>query len=186
VPAVDATAELVVRVQRGEAKAFEGLVRRYLRPAYLVALAIVGRPADAEDIAQEALILAFERLETCRNPEAFRSWLFQIVRNHSLNWLDRRRLRDVSRDPTPKELPHDGPAPDAHAFRAQLLAALNELGPSEREVVLLHDLEGWTHPEISAALGISAVMSRQSLFQARRKLRAGLSSPPAREEIDHE
>ena len=185
-PADDPTAELVVRVQHGEASAFEGLVRLYLRPAYAVALATVGRPADAEDIAQEALIVAFERLDTCRNPEVFRSWLLQIVRNHSLNWLDRRRLRDVSRDPVPPEQPHDGPATDARAFRAQLLTALNGLESSEREIVLLHDLEGWTHPEIAVALGISVVMSRQILFQSRRKLRAGLAPRQDQEDLDHE
>jgi RNA polymerase sigma-70 factor (ECF subfamily) len=70
------------------------------------------------------------------------------------------------------------PAPDGGAFRAQLLAALSLLGPVERKVVLLHDLEGWTHAEIGSALDISVVMSRQHLFQARRKLRSELVSEP--------
>jgi RNA polymerase sigma-70 factor (ECF subfamily) len=174
VPDADTTPALVVRAQRGEPAAFEALVRQHLRPAYAVALAIVARPSDAEDVAQEALIIACERIETCREPNKFRGWMFQIVRNHSKNWLARRRLRDVASNPDAHEAVQGGPAPDAGALRSHLLAALEELGPAEREVVLLHDLDGWTHPEIADALGISVVMSRQHLFQARRKLRSEL------------
>jgi RNA polymerase sigma-70 factor (ECF subfamily) len=58
------------------------------------------------------------------------------------------------------------------------------LSSTEREVVLLHDLEGWTHVEIADALAMSVVMSRQHLFQARRKLRTRLDSPS--EDVDHE
>lgn len=166
---------LVARARRGEALAIEALVSRHLRPAYSVALAIVARPTDAEDVAQDAMIIACERLDTCREPARFTAWLFQIVRNHARNWLARRELRDVSRDSSPPEQLHGGPAPDAHAFRAQLVAALQQLSAAQREVVLLHDMDGWTHPEIAEALGISVVMSRQHLFQARQRLRSELS-----------
>ncbi|MEY4548036.1 MAG: hypothetical protein RL685_4231 [Pseudomonadota bacterium] len=175
VPDDDLTPALVARARRGEAAAFEALVRRHLRPAYSVALAIVARPSDAEDVAQDAVIIAFERLDTCRDPARFAAWLFQIVRNHARNWLARRKLRDVSRDSSPPEQLHGGPAPDAQAFRAQLVAALEQLSAAQREVVLLHDLDGWTHPEIAEALSISVVMSRQHLFQARQQLRGELS-----------
>ena len=170
-PDDDNTPVLVARARRSEAAAFEALVRRHLRPAYAIALAIVTRPSDAEDVAQEAMMIACQRIDTCRDPERFSAWLFQIVRNHARNWLARRRLRDVSRDPAPPEPVHGGPEPDAGAFRGQLVAALAQLGEVEREIVLLHDLDGWTHPEIADALGISVVMSRQHLFQARRRLR---------------
>ena len=176
-PDDDPTPELVQRARRGDAAAFEALVRRHLRPAYSIALAIVARPSDAEDVAQEAMIIACERIDTCRDPGCFGAWLFQIVRNHAKNWLARRKLRDVGADPAPPETVHTGPAPDAGAFRRQLLAALQQLGAAEREVVLLHDLDGWTHPEIAAALGISVVMSRQHLFQARRRLRNEFALP---------
>jgi len=175
VPDDDALTVLVTRAQRGEPAAFEALARRFLRPAYAVALPIVKRPSDAEDVAQEALIIACERVGTCREPARFAAWLFQIVRNHARNWLARRRLRDVGAEPAAAEQPDTGPAPDAHAFRSQLLAALEELGEAQQQVVLLHDLDGWTHQEIADALGISVVMSRQHLFQARQRLRAGFA-----------
>jgi RNA polymerase sigma-70 factor (ECF subfamily) len=174
VPSDDETAALVVRAQRGEADAFTALVRAYLRAAYSVALATVGRPADAEDVAQDAFLLAFERLDTCREPARFGGWLLQIVRNQGRNWLERRRLRDVpAEDRAPEPVQQSG-ATEAAASRVPLLRALTLLGPVRREILLLHDLEGWTHPEIASALDISVVMSRQHLFLARRELRAHL------------
>jgi len=168
---------LVESAKRGERTAFELLARRYLRPAYTVALAIVRRPADAEDVAQDALMLAFERLDSCREPERFVAWLMTIVRNHSKNWLSKRRFRDVlPNEPGEQDAEHlDAPEP-AVMERKNLLAALELISPVEREVVLLHDLEGYTHDEIGQILNISCVMSRQHLFVSRRKLRRTLGT----------
>jgi RNA polymerase sigma-70 factor (ECF subfamily) len=161
-------AELVSRARRGEPAAFDQLVRRHLRAAYAVALAVLGRPADAEDVAQEAFIAALERLDDCRDGARFSGWLIQIVRNRALNALDKRKLRDTA---------------DV-VLRAHLLAALASLSSVQREIVLLHDLDGWTHAELAEALGISEVHCRQHLFTARRTLRAELSAL-APEEIRH-
>ncbi len=163
--------ELVARARRGDAAARESLVRRHLRAAYAVALAVTRIPADAEDLAQEGFMVAFDKLDTCRDPERFGAWLVQIVRTRSLNRLENRRLRDatalklVQRDEAQ-------PAPaETYGLRRELLAALEHISPIQREVVLLHDLESWTHPEIAASLGLSEGMSRQHLFHARKKLR---------------
>ena len=170
-----ATAALVVRVQRGEGEAFAALVRAFLRAAYSVALAVLRRPADAEDAAQDGMVAALERIESCRDPERFAGWLLQIVRNRARNALDARRLRDVPGAEGPEPVaPADGRADNA-GLRGRLVGALEELGEVQREVVLLHDLEEWTHAEIAAALGMSEVMSRQHLFVARRVLRGVLA-----------
>lgn len=171
-----AVAQLVHQALRGEREAFTALVRAFLRPAYSVALSVVGRPMDAEDVAQDALMKAFASLPSCREPEHFAAWFFQIVRNRARNLLDSRRLRDVASDKTEegKLLEFANPAPEAAGMRAALLAALDELDPDKREVVLLHDLENWTHAEIAQALNISEVHSRQHLFRARQILRARL------------
>jgi len=183
VPIDDRAPELVARARRGDPAAFDELVRSYLRPAYAVALAVVGRPADAEDIAQDAFCLAFEKLDSCRDPSRFAGWLLTIVKNQARNWLVKRKLRDVSRMSSLPEQPDQGAGPDASALRAPLLAALALLGEAQREVVLLHDLEGWTHGEIAKALGISEVMSRQHLFVARKKLRTQLEGGLSEERI---
>ncbi|MBI5507697.1 MAG: RNA polymerase sigma factor [Deltaproteobacteria bacterium] len=171
------TEELVSRARQGDADACELLVRRHLRAAYAVALAVVGSTADAEDVAQEAFLVAFERLDSCREPARFSGWLLQIVRRRAYNALDHRRVRtthagalmtenaersrvDALRQQTP-----------AVGRKERLLEALGHLSPIEREVLLLHDLEGRTHGEIAAALAISEVGSRQHLFKGRHVLR---------------
>jgi RNA polymerase sigma-70 factor (ECF subfamily) len=163
-------AAVVVRAQRGEAAACEELVRRFLRAAYSVALAVVVQPADAEDIAQDAMIAALEQLSTCRNPGAFRGWLLQIVRNRALNTLDKRRVRDAHAE-AERNAAGVATLPELAGQRLRLVAALAGIPANQREIVLLHDLEEWTHAEIAQAVGISEVMSRQLLFQARRVLR---------------
>ena len=166
------TAALVVRAQRGEPAASEELVRRFLRPAYSVALAVLVRRADAEDVAQEAMVVALAQLQTCRNPKAFKGWLLQIVRNRALNAADKRRVREVQAVTGGPEPVVERPVrPELVGERERLLAALATLAPIQREIVLLHDLEDWTHGEIAKILDISEVMSRQHLFQARRALR---------------
>lgn len=157
------------------------MVRKHLRAAYSVALAMVGRPADAEDVAQDAFLAAFEKLGMCREPARFSGWLLQIVRNRARNWLDRRRLRDGTDTeglPAPEV---DGPRPEQAGIRERLLSGLALLPEAQRMVVLLHDLEGLTHPEIGAFLEISEGMSRQHLFNARRVLRVRLSQDAPKE-----
>lgn len=169
----DSDAGLVIRAQRGDAGAREALVRRYLRPAYAVALSLVRNVADAEDLAQDALVGALGRLGQCRDPERFAGWLFQGVRNRALNQIEQRRVRTAILDRVPR-----GEWAEAEAgpviLRRRLLGALEQLTPVQREVVLLHDLESWTHGEIAAALEISEGMSRQHLFVARKALREWL------------
>jgi RNA polymerase sigma-70 factor (ECF subfamily) len=166
-------AELVRAARRGDAAATEQLIARHLRAAYAVALAVLGRPADAEDVAQDAFLVAIERLDECRDPARFSGWLVQIVRNRALHAVEKRKLRDP--------VDHEGeivahvPASDV-VLRGQLLAALATLTPVQREVVLLHDLDGWTHAEIADALGLSETNCRQHLFSARRALRARLEA----------
>ncbi|MBI5548950.1 MAG: RNA polymerase sigma factor [Deltaproteobacteria bacterium] len=168
----DETEVLVRGALAGEAMAFEELVRRHFRAAYAVALAVLGSPADAEDVAQDSFIAAFERLEACRDPGRFSGWLVQIVRNRALNALEARNLRGRAADRLlDAENSAARPTPDRLSERDRLVAALEQITPVQREVVLLHDLDGWTHAEIAAAQGISEVMSRQHLFQARRVLR---------------
>jgi RNA polymerase sigma-70 factor (ECF subfamily) len=175
------TANLVRRAQGGDQNAFSALVKGYLRAGYLVALSVVSRPADAEDIAQDAFLKAFERIDSCREPEHFSAWFLQIVRNRAFNWLESRRLRDVPADGA-KVLELITAPTEFAGMRQALLAALDTLDPRQREVVLLHDLESWSHPEIAAALGISEVGSRQHLFRAHQLMRIALGGGAPLEE----
>jgi len=156
---------LVARTLAGDAGAFEALVERHLRGAIAVGLSVLRNVADAEDVAQDALVTAFGALHTCREPERFAGWLFTIVRNQARNRLAQRR--EVA--PAPEQGSTGGV--DRVVAREQLLRALGVLSEVQREVVLLHDLEAWTHAEIAATLGLSEVNCRQHLFVARKAMR---------------
>jgi RNA polymerase sigma-70 factor (ECF subfamily) len=186
VPAEETNAALIARALRGEAAATEALVRRHLRAAVAVALAVTRDAAEAEDVAQDAFIQAFEHLESCREPERFAGWLMRIVRHRALNVQLRRKRHATTTEQLTAAEPPQVDAPDAAGVgvRQRLQAGLDTLSPKQREVVLLHDLEGWTHREIADALDISEVMSRQHLFTARRALRARLGGAPSSGETD--
>lgn len=175
----DDEARLVERARAGDASAFEHLVRAHLRPAYAVALAVMGHPQDAEDVCQDAFVLALERLDQCRDPGRFTAWLLQIVRNQARNAQRARSVRDtvaLEEDTAASGL--DSPARSAERaeLRERLRAGLATLTETQREVVLLHDLEGWPHREIADALGIAEGTARYHLSHARRALRAHLGS----------
>jgi RNA polymerase sigma-70 factor (ECF subfamily) len=164
---------LVARAIGGDREAFEGIARRYLRVAYAVALAHLRRPEDAEDVAQDVMVTAFERLHTLRAPARLGAWVSEIARNQARNWMKRRRLREQPGEPRPVEVP-DRDSSETSGYRTALIHALERLTPIQREVVLLHDLEGWTHPEIADAIDLSVTASRWHLFYARRVMRAYL------------
>jgi RNA polymerase sigma-70 factor (ECF subfamily) len=177
--------KLVARARRGDFGAREALVRRYLRPAYAVALSLTRNVADAEDVAQESLVTAMVRLDQCRDPERFAGWLFQGVRNRALNQVEQRRVRREILEEVPQGEWVEASVPPV-LLRRRLTRALEQLTQTQREVVLLHDLESWTHAEIASALEISEVMSRQHLFVARRAMREllgddAIGSPQGRE-----
>jgi RNA polymerase sigma-70 factor, ECF subfamily len=170
------TAELVGRALRGDARATDELVRRHLKAAVAVALAVVGNEAEAEDVAHDAFLVAFERLKTCREPERFAGWLMQIVRHRALNALLQGKSRRAAAERLPETEEARGPDAARLGLRQALAQGLERLSATQREVVLLHDLQGLAHVEIAEALDISEVSSRQHLFQARRALRGWLQA----------
>jgi RNA polymerase sigma-70 factor (ECF subfamily) len=177
-------AELVARTCAGDAAAFDALVRRHYRAAFAVALAYMGNRPDAEDVCHDAFVRAAERLDDCRTPDHFTQWLCAIVRNHARNVLARNNVRRASSLEHGTAASADDSAREAELsdLRGRLEAALASLTPVQREVVLLHDLDGWTHESIAESIGTSSGMSRQHLFHARKRLRA-LLGPGSKESL---
>jgi len=167
-----ATRELVQRARAGDARAFEDLVRGHYRAAYATARALTGNAMDAEDVVQDGFLRALERLDEC-DPDRFAGWLLAIVRNRAHNVREREQVRAAA--PIEDVEPPGHERADRDTERDEVQRALNgamaQLSPVQREVVLLHDLEGWRHREIAEALAMSEVMARQHLFQARKRLR---------------
>ena len=164
---------LVRRAQAGDSQAFGALVGRYMRAAYAVSLSVTGRHDDAEDAAQEGLIVALERLDDCRAPDRFAGWLLTIVRNRARNLVRREVLRDT--DAVPETAAARGRTPEKAAEHAELQerlgTALRRLPEVQRKIVLLHDLEGWRHREIAEHLGMPSGTVRSHFHFARKSLR---------------
>jgi RNA polymerase sigma-70 factor, ECF subfamily len=170
-------AALVARAIVGEGEAYGELVRRYRRAAFALALSVTGRREDAEDAAQESFIVALERLEECRDPARFGGWLLAIVRNRSRNVVRREMLREGEELPPAAASGAAGPdrLAERGELRERLTWALGTLNEVQREIVLLHDLEGWKHCEIAQKLEMPSGTVRSHLHYARKRLRDCLS-----------
>lgn len=143
--------------------------------AYRVAQGILRNPADAEDIAQEALLRAFRKFEDLRDPARFRAWLVRITFRLALDrWRSAKRRE---RRETEWSLPEQRPAPPnaeeiavSNEFQARLERALDELPDKLRLVLLLSAIQGYTLEEVSGMLGIPMGTVKSRLFFARRQL----------------
>ena len=136
---------------------------------------LVGNADDAVDIAQEVWIQIFRALPTYRGDSQFGTWAHRIAVNRTLNALRRtRRLAKLETD-----IDEDTASVDHGSDRALLAQTIEDaasrLSPGARTVFLMHDVEGYTHEEIAAELGITPGGSKSQLFKARARLRKMLS-----------
>jgi RNA polymerase sigma-70 factor (ECF subfamily) len=170
-------ATLVARAQDGDAMAFESLVKRHIRAAHAVALAVLGEIADADDAVQDAFLSAMQHLDSCWPAEKFRAWLLTIVRNRAYDLKRRGRVRLAetleddtlaTREPSPLELA------ERSELNVRLAAAIETLTDTQREVLMMHDVEGWKHADIAKLLGLAESTIRVHLLHARRRLRTQL------------
>ncbi len=176
---------------------FERLALPHMDAAYNLALWLVKSRADAEDIVQDAYLRAFRAFGTLTGDDV-RPWLLTIVRNVAYRWLSNRSRganvislegavsgRDDGSAPV-FEIPADEPSAEALLIgkgeQALVLAALAQLPPAFREVVVLRELEGLSYQEISRVAGIpvGTVMSR--LSRGREQLREQLTALIATED----
>lgn len=170
------SAALLEQARHGDRDAFARIVRLHFRTAYATALALVEQPTDAEDVVQEAFVRCWQRLAQCRSAATFGSWFRSVVRSVALNHLERAAVRaTVALEPS-TAASGDSPERDLQQLelRDRLTRALTHLTPSQREVLLLYDLEGFRHAEIAPLLGISELVSRRHLSNARKRMRRAL------------
>lgn len=166
---------LVQRVREGDRDAFGELVDRYADQAFAVAYGFLQHVEDTEDLVQDAFVRALERIDRLGAGSQFGPWFYRLLVNAALNrrkYLARRRTAQLPEGLKAAE----NPAADTERaeLRRRLQQAVKGL-PAELEAVLiLHDLEGFTHPEIGKILGIPDGTSRSHLSRARRSLRETL------------
>jgi len=177
-PERDATTEdvpaLVRRASAGDTGAFEQLYRDNVGRVHGAILRLVGMDrARAEELTQEAFIRAWQKLSSFRHESAFSTWLYRLGVNTALMDL-RARREEFATDDAALEAAAGGDVPFCAAERGDLERAVSDLPPRARAVLVLHDVEGWKHEEISAELGMAVGSSKAQLHRARGLLRRAL------------
>jgi RNA polymerase sigma-70 factor, ECF subfamily len=168
--------ELVLRVQDGDADAFDVLVRRYLGRARLVARRLMQDPDDADDLVQDAFLRALDRIATFDVARAFEPWFTRLLVNLG---LDQRRKQKVRRtEPHDPETFGGGTSPERELEQAELKdslgQALEALPDRQRLIVTLFEIDGHSTEEVASMLKVSQVTVRWHLHQARKTLRQAL------------
>lgn len=176
-PGVD-DRELVERVKRGDATAYDALVRRHLARATSIARRLLGDVDDAEDLVQVAFMRALDRLATFDVTRAFAPWFYRLLINAGINARKSRALR--TGEPERGDLPSRAANPLEMTERAEIrerfVAALAVLPPRQRLVVSMFEVDGLSTAEIAEALGISRETVRWHHHQARQTLRESLAA----------
>ena len=174
-------AEAIRRAQTGDSTAFEFLYQLHSRRVYALCLRMVGNPADAEDLLQEAFLQLFRKIGTFRGESAFSTWLHRMTVNVVLMRLRKKSLPTDSLEETLEpDAETSGPkrdvgAPDLRLSgavdRVNLERSIEKLPPGYRTVFVLHDVQGYEHNEIAGIMGCSVGNSKSQLHKARTRLR---------------
>jgi RNA polymerase sigma-70 factor (ECF subfamily) len=181
--------EIVQRVRGGDAELFYELVRPWERAVFLSALGIVGNEADAEEVAQEAILKAFKHLSSFRGDAKFSTWLIQIAINEARMKIRRARphLHDSMEEGTRTEegdyIPKDFAdwreiplqALETKELRQAIRRAMDDLPEKYRSVFMLRDVQQLSIEETAAALRITKANVKTRLARARLKMRDALA-----------
>jgi RNA polymerase sigma-70 factor (ECF subfamily) len=182
-------AELIRSAREGDKEAFYSLVRQCERAVYVAAIAILNNRADAEEVAQEAVLKAFANLAQFRGEAKFSTWLIQITINEARVRLrkDRRHLyesvderqTDEEGEHVPKDFADWREVPSEALQREELRQALKQaiarLAPKYREVLILRDVQQLSTEETAQVLGISEGNVKGRLLRARLQMRDALA-----------
>jgi len=166
----------IQRVKRGDAAAYDQLVRGHLARAFAIANRLVGNREDAEDVVQDAFIRALRYIRGFDEEQPFAPWLNRLVVNTALDAVTRRareatdpECRDAA---SPLASPHV--ALERQEVRDRFAAALAQLPARQRLILERFEVDGLSTAEIAAELGIARETVRWHLHQARHALRAPL------------
>lgn len=179
-PAGDSVSDaaLVERAVSGDRWAMEALYRRHVRRVTNAVTRVLGRSADADDVVQDAFIVAFDRLEELREPAAFRGWLARIAMNEVRGRLRKRRLLrrlalDRGEDDVSLEsLAITDASPEVKAELARIDRVLARMGAEPRMAWMLRYVEGWALDEIAVALDCSLATAKRRIKDAQDHIEA--------------
>ena len=179
---------LVRRSRHGDLKAYDELVKRYQERIYATIYHMTSNHEDANDLAQESFIKAYQALHSFKGGSSFYTWLYRIAVNKTINFLKQRKNRvhlslndldfNAEHDPDLVALiSHKTPQRDAGLTELQekLNGALLKLSEPHRIVVVMHDVQGQSHEEIAKVMDCNVGTVRSRLFYARQQLQSELA-----------
>jgi len=168
--------ELLIRVQSGDAGAFDLLMRRYLPRARVVARRLMQDPDDADDLVQDAFLRALDRIASFDVGRAFGPWFNRLLVNTGIDLRRRQAVRRTEAHDPETFAGNSSPAQDIERAELQqsLGEALEKLPDRQRLVVTLFEIDGHSTEEVAGMLSVSQVTVRWHLHQARRTLREAL------------
>ncbi|MGB2768539.1 MAG: RNA polymerase sigma factor [Candidatus Zixiibacteriota bacterium] len=180
---MDEDQELILQLKKGKMKAFRKLVEKYKKPAFFIALGLVGNREDAYDLSQEAFIRVYTNLGKLNPEHGFFSWFYTVLVNLCKNHLRSREIRgryikSVDNDTEISSQVNPVPGPEVLAERNErslrLWEEISKLPHEFKEIIMLKHFQGYSYREISRMLNIpmGSVMSR--LYYARKKLKDNL------------
>jgi RNA polymerase sigma-70 factor, ECF subfamily len=174
----DADADLVLQSQNGDPAAFEALIRNHQHMIHSLTYRMTGSLADAEDLAQETFIRAYERIGEFRGASRFSTWLYRIAVNTCLNWRqsEARRFQLQCRAAEEIAAQQAGGGDSTTGEVNEVQAALLELPAKQRAAIVLTVYDGLNHAEAARILGCSETTVSWRVFAARRKLKRLLSA----------
>jgi RNA polymerase sigma-70 factor (ECF subfamily) len=168
---------LITRVLDGDRDAARALYEQHVQRVHRLVYRLCGDEELTHDLTQDVFIRAFEQLQRFRGEAALSTWLHRIAVSVTLNAL--RKVRRLQTREQSLEgaalLAEDSARPTDPELRDRLTRAIEALPPGARVSVILHDIEGYTHVEIAALLGIAVGTSKARLFDARVRLRQALA-----------
>lgn len=175
---VDDERSLIARAATGDRGAARVLYDTHVLQVHRLAYRLCGDSDLAADLAQDVFVQVFRRLGTFRGESSFTTWLHRVAVTTSLNSMRKvKRLRERETDlDEAREFAVDGGDADVDPdVRDALAAAIDALPESLRVALVMHAIEGYTHPEIGALLGIAEGTSKKRVFDARARLRIVLA-----------
>jgi len=168
--------ELIARVRARDGAAERLLYDRHVDRVYRLAYRMTGDAELARDCTQDTFVRAFEKLASFRGDAAFSTWLHAVATSVTLNCLRKvRRLRRYETDLEASETVATGVRSAEPDLKDRLRQAIDALPEGYRTVFVMHELEGFTHEEIGAALGVEVGTSKAQLSRARARLREALA-----------
>lgn len=173
----DADAELVLHSQQGDPAAFETLVRNHQHMVHSLTYRMTGSLADAEDLAQETFLRAWNQIGSFHGGSRFSTWLYRIAVNACLNWRqgEARRFRFQTRVAEELSTRSAGGENVPGDQAGEVQAALLKLPAKQRAAIVLTVYDGLSHTEAAKILHCSETTVSWRVFAAKRKLKRWLS-----------